>query len=117
LSVPSGSYYFGYIVGPSNAIAESDEANNAVVMAYPTQVPNYVPPTTCFTRNPVTGRQGTMFAFNATCSSDPDGSIATYTWDTAATVTSTAGARLSKSGRGAKVSRMTRGGGVPSRVH
>jgi hypothetical protein len=81
LSLPAGSYYFGYIVDPGNAIAEVDEANNAVAMASRTQVPNYVPPTACFTRNPITGREGTVFTFNATCSSDPDGYIATYTWD------------------------------------
>lgn len=80
-SFPAGTYYFGYIVDPGNAIAEDDEANNAVAMAYPTQVPTWIPPTACFTRTPTTGTQNTTFTFNASCSSDPDGYIANYTWD------------------------------------
>ena len=67
---------------PSSALGEADEANNAVAMAYPTQVPNYTPPFPCFNRTPDWGTEGTTeFSFDASCSSDPDGYIASYTWD------------------------------------
>jgi hypothetical protein len=80
-TLPAGSYYFGYIVDPGNAIAEADEANNAVAMNSTTQVPSYSPPTACFNRDPITGPQGTVFTFDATCSSDADGYVVSYTWD------------------------------------
>lgn len=79
---PVGTYYFGYIVDPANSISEADEANNAVAMAYPTQVPNYTPPTPCFTMDPYWGIENyTEFTFDGTCSSDPDGYIVSYNWD------------------------------------
>lgn len=79
--IPTGSYYFGYLIDPGNALSESDEANNAVAMADTTYVPTTAPPTACFTRNPITGSAGTVFTFNASCSSDVDGYIVNYTWD------------------------------------
>jgi len=78
---PTGTYYFGYIVDPWGSVAEADEANNAVAMAYPTQVPNYTPPTACFSIDPPWGMAGDEFFFDATCSSDVDGYVASYTWN------------------------------------
>lgn len=80
-SLPPGNYYFGYIIDPYNGIGETDELNNAVALATATQVPSYTPPTACFTRNPLTGPAPLLVNFNATCSSDVDGYVASYSWD------------------------------------
>jgi PKD domain/Matrixin/CARDB len=81
VNLTPGNYYFGYIADPSNAVSETDELNNAVAMGAATQVPSYTPPTACFTRNPLTGPAPLLVNFNAACSTDVDGYVASYNWD------------------------------------
>ncbi|HKI01002.1 MAG TPA: PKD domain-containing protein [Thermoanaerobaculia bacterium] len=80
LNFPLGIYYFGYIVDPSNTIGEADEANNAVAMGTPTTVPAFTPPYACYTANPTSGIAPLTVSFDGSCSSDPDGYVATYSW-------------------------------------
>ncbi|MBN2208892.1 MAG: PKD domain-containing protein [Candidatus Coatesbacteria bacterium] len=66
------------------------------------------PPVACFTVNPVAGDTATDFSFNASCSTDPDGSAATLqvrwdwendgTFDTSFTTTKTATHRYTTAG-------------------
>jgi hypothetical protein len=80
-SVPAGYYYFGYILDPENYISESNEGNNAVGHVTRTYVSPYRPPNACFTVNPSWGNAPLTVTVNASCSSDPDGTITSYSWD------------------------------------
>lgn len=79
-SIPAGDYYFGWIVDPANNIGESDEGNNAVALMSRTTLTNHTPPNACFTMTSSTGSPPLTVSFNASCSSDPDGSIISYNW-------------------------------------
>lgn len=81
LGLASGSYYFGYVIDPLGAVTEVDEVNNAVGHATSTYVPPYSPPIACMTADPVWGYSPLSVSFNASCSSDPDGSVVSYSWD------------------------------------
>lgn len=82
-SVTPGQYFFGYIVDANSQIAEFDEGNNAVGYARRTTVTNAnIPPTACFTVTPSSGPSPLFVSMNASCSSDPDGSIVSYNWTT-----------------------------------
>lgn len=81
LTVAPGFYHFGYIVDAANAVAEVDEGNNAVGHDIRTQVLAQSPPNACFTFTPNFGVAPLTVSFNASCSSDPDGTITSYTWD------------------------------------
>lgn len=81
LSFTPDTYYFGYIIDPNNAIAEADESNNVVSMETPTTVPPYTPPFACFTASSNSGVAPVTLSFDASCSSDPDGSVASYSWN------------------------------------
>lgn len=76
-----GNYHFGYIVDPLGSIVEIDEGNNWVAHTATTNVPTNSPPIACFTANPSSGTAPLTVSFNAACSSDPNGSIASYHWD------------------------------------
>ncbi|HYO16493.1 MAG TPA: PKD domain-containing protein [Thermoanaerobaculia bacterium] len=78
---PSGSYYLGYVVDPLGSIPEVDESNNAVALVSSTFVPSTSPPIACFTASPTSGPGPLLVSVNAGCSSDPDGSIVSYSWD------------------------------------
>ena len=80
-SIPAGTYFFGWIVDPENYIAEADEGNNSGALTSPTVLVNQTPPTACFTQSTTNGSPPLTVFFNAACSSDPDGSIVSYTWD------------------------------------
>lgn len=79
-SIPAGSYYFGWIVDPENYIGESDEGNNSVALMSRTTLIAQTPPNACFTMSTASGNAPLTVFFNASCSSDPDGSIVNYTW-------------------------------------
>lgn len=80
LNFPLGTYYFGYIVDPYNTISEADETNNAVAMGTTTIVPSFTPPYACYTANPTSGIAPLTASFDGSCSSDPDGYVASYSW-------------------------------------
>jgi|GEM_PF-1149650 len=80
VSVASGTYTLGVIADPNNTIAEVDEGNNAVGLARTVFVPTTSHPIACFTATPTFGTEPLQVTFNAFCSSDPDGSISSYTW-------------------------------------
>ena len=80
-SQPSGSYYLGWIVDPLGSIPEVDESNNAVALASSTFVPAWSPPTACGSAYPNSGSVPLGVSFDASCSYDPDGYIASYHWD------------------------------------
>ncbi|MCH9647153.1 MAG: PKD domain-containing protein [Deltaproteobacteria bacterium] len=84
-SVAAGNYFFGYLIDPSNGIAETNESNNGVAHYKATHVtasspPNQAP-TACFTLTPEVGQSPLLVNVNAACSSDADGSISSYQWD------------------------------------
>lgn len=81
LSVTPGNYFFGYIIDPTNTIGETDEGNNAVSMTTTTQVVATSPPNACLTVTPTFGVQPLTVSLNASCSSDPDGTITNYHWN------------------------------------
>jgi PKD repeat protein len=58
-----------------------DESNNAVGLYRVTVVPSFTPPIPCFTAQPTNGAAPLDVAFDASCASDPDGSIVDYRWD------------------------------------
>lgn len=76
-----GNYFFGYIVDPLSTIVEVDEGNNWVGHTTTTNVPTNSPPIACFTASPNSGTAPLTVSFNASCSSDPNGSIVSYQWD------------------------------------
>lgn len=80
-SLSPGNYYFGYIIDPLGSIAEIDEGNNAVGHAFTTNVPTESPPKACFSMSPMSGSAPLSVSFDASCSSDPVGSISSYHWD------------------------------------
>lgn len=80
-SLTPGDYYFGYIIDPQGSILEVDEGNNAVGHAFTTNVPSESPPIACFSATPLFGTEPLQVSFDASCSSDPDGSITSYHWD------------------------------------
>lgn len=79
-SLTPGNYYFGYVIDPLGSIVEVDEGNNAVGHAFTTNVPTQSPPIACFTANPTFGTAPLTVSFDASCSSDPVGSISSYHW-------------------------------------
>ena len=80
-SVPAGNYYFGVRIDPDNYIAESDEGNNRIAMARRTYVSADSPPNACFSINTTYGQAPLYVSVNASCSSDPNGNISSYSWD------------------------------------
>ena len=84
-TVPAGNYFFGYIVDPTRQITETDEGNNAVAHARRTFVTAATPPNqaprACFSLTPEFGSAPLTVTANASCSSDVDGTIVSYTWD------------------------------------
>lgn len=81
VSTTPGSYFFGWIIDPGNAVAEVNEGNNAGAMAFATTVPSFSPPTACFTASPTFGAAPLLVQVNAGCSSDPDGGTLSYFWN------------------------------------
>lgn len=81
IALTPGWYYVGYLIDPLNNLSEVDETNNSVAQATSTFVPNYTPPTACFSVNRSSGQAPLPVAFDGGCSNDPDGSISTYSWD------------------------------------
>lgn len=76
-----GTYYFGYVIDPLGSVPEINETNNGVGYASPTQVPSYSPPVSCFSANPTYGNTPLGVSFDGSCSSDPDGSVVSYSWN------------------------------------
>jgi len=81
VSVASGSYFFGVLTDADNSIGEVDESNNAAGLAGSVFIPSTSHPFACFTATPTVGAEPLQVSFNASCSSDPDGSITSYSWD------------------------------------
>jgi PKD repeat protein len=81
LSVASGSYFFGVLADANSSIGEVDESNNAAGLAGSVFVPTTSHPFACLTALPTSGAEPLRVSFNASCSSDPDGSIVSYSWD------------------------------------
>jgi len=79
-SIAPGNYFFGYIIDPLSSIVEVDEGNNSVAHAFSTNVPTASPPIACFSAFPTFGSAPLSVSFNASCSSDPNGSISSYRW-------------------------------------
>lgn len=80
-STATGNYYFGLIMDPSNTVIETNEANNSNAHVGTTNVPATSPPKPCFTFTPSYGQAPLDVDFNAACSSDPVGSIVSYSWN------------------------------------
>jgi PKD domain/CARDB/Matrixin len=81
LTLQPGSYYFAYGADRGNTIAsEADEQNNIAIQGFLTEVPAYTPPVACFTKSAATGPAPLSVSFDAYCSSDPDGTVASYSW-------------------------------------
>ena len=79
-SVPAGYYYFGFIIDPENYIGETDEGNNSIATTSRTYVSSNSPPNACYTINTTNGSAPLFVSVNASCSSDPNNNISTYTW-------------------------------------
>ena len=80
LSVTPGFYTFGYIIDPTNVIAETNEGNNSVGHVDRTRVTSVSPPNACFTVTPTFGNAPLLVNLDASCSTDADGSIVDYSW-------------------------------------
>lgn len=80
-SVTPGTYYFGWIVDPYETVSEGDRVNNGATYSSAFTVPTAIPPTACFTASPTSGSAPLEVTYNASCSSDPNGSIVSYSWD------------------------------------
>lgn len=80
-TVVPGQYFFGYLLDGNSQIAEINEGNNAVAYRQPSTVTaNNVPPTACFNATPDIGDAPLLVTFDASCSSDIDGTIVSYNW-------------------------------------
>jgi hypothetical protein len=80
-SVTPGTYYFGWIVDPNETVSEGGRVNNGTTYMSAFTVPTAIPPTACFTASPTSGSASLEVIYNASCSSDPNGSIVSYAWD------------------------------------
>lgn len=81
LSVASGFYHLGVLADPNNSIGEVDESNNGAGLVGLIFIPSTSHPFACLSATPTTGSEPLQVSFNASCSSDPDGSIVSYSWD------------------------------------
>lgn len=81
LSVTPGSYYLGWIVDPNNTVSEGDRVNNGTTYGTAFTIPTAVPPTACISANPTLGTEPLWVNYSGACSSDPNGSIVSYSWD------------------------------------
>lgn len=79
-NAPTGNQFLGWVMDPTNTVAESDEGNNAVALTAPTNVRANRTPTACFSANPTSGPEPLPVTFDGSCSSDPDGDPLTYSW-------------------------------------
>lgn len=79
-SIPAGYYYFGVRVDADNYIAETDEGNNRTAMDTRTYVSANSPPNACFSINTTYGQAPLYVSVNASCSSDPNNNISSYSW-------------------------------------
>ncbi|HEX7150264.1 MAG TPA: PKD domain-containing protein [Thermoanaerobaculia bacterium] len=80
-TAPTGYQYLSWVTDPTNAIAEGDEGNNAVALVNPTFIGSNSAPSACFSASPVSGNAPLNVSFNASCSTDPEGSALSYSWD------------------------------------
>ena len=80
-SIPGGYYYFGVIADPENYIGETDEGNNRIAHASRTYLNTNSPPNACFSINTTYGAAPLYVSLNASCSSDPNGNISSYSWN------------------------------------
>lgn len=78
---PTGNQFLGWIVDPLNAVAEADEGNNAVALLGATNIRANRAPTACFFATPTSGEAPLFVEFDASCSSDADGTALNYDWD------------------------------------
>ncbi len=78
---PTGNHFLGWIVDPLNAVAEADEGNNAVALLNATNIRANRVPTACFFATPTSGDAPLFVEFDASCSSDADGTPLNYDWD------------------------------------
>ena len=81
LTVAPGFYRLGYIIDPTNAVGETDEGNNTVTLNGLVRVLDQSPPNACMTVSPTFGTSPLTVSLNASCSSDPDGTITQYRWE------------------------------------
>ena len=81
LGVAPGFYRIGYIIDPTNAVGETDEGNNAVALTGLTRVTALSPPNACLNVTPTFGMAPLFVSLDASCSSDPDGTITQYRWE------------------------------------
>ena len=91
-SIPTGTYYVGWVIDRTNEVSEFDETNNvACKTSYKLTInSNSAPTTPSIPSGPSSGASGTAYSYS-TSANDPDGDMVKYTFDWADGTTSETG--------------------------